>query len=93
MPHAGPTDSPYEARSSTALGAPLSDVPHALLAHACVGDAQLLTPEQVARALNITRTRVYELLGTGELASVKLGRVRRVSVRALREFVNLLEGP
>lgn len=56
-----------------------------------VGDARLLTPEQVAEVLAISRTRVYEYLASQRLRSVRLGRSRRVSVGALRDFVQHLE--
>jgi len=39
----------------------------------------LLTPEQAAAVLTIGRTRVYALIASGALASVKIGRSRRVT--------------
>ncbi len=51
----------------------------------------LLTAEDVARELNIGRTRVFELLRSGHLRSVKVGKSRRVSRAALEEFVVSLE--
>lgn len=51
------------------------------------GPALLLTAEQAARLLNVSRSRVYEWIAAGELASVTLGRSRRVSRRALEQFV------
>lgn len=50
----------------------------------------LLTPEQAAERLGIGRSKVYELIGTGELESVKIGRLRRVPVDALTAFVESL---
>lgn len=50
----------------------------------------LLTPEQAAERLGIGRSKVYELIGTGELESVKIGRLRRVPVDALTTFVEHL---
>jgi excisionase family DNA binding protein len=47
----------------------------------------LLTPEEAARALGIGRTKLYELLATAKLPSVRIGGSRRVSVGALTEFV------
>jgi excisionase family DNA binding protein len=47
----------------------------------------LLTPEEAARALAISRTVVFALLANGELRSIKIGRTRRVPVEALGEFV------
>ena len=52
----------------------------------------LLTPEEAAAALAIGRTKVYELMGSGQLRSVRVGTCRRVPEVALREFVaRLLE--
>jgi excisionase family DNA binding protein len=51
----------------------------------------LFTPEEVARFLRIGRCRVYNLLRQGDLASVKVGSSRRVSARALSEYVTQLE--
>ena len=48
----------------------------------------LLTPDEVARALSISRTRVYELMASGELRSLKIGRSRRISVDALAIFIS-----
>ena len=50
----------------------------------------LLTPEEAARALGIGRTKLYELLTTAKLPSVRIGGSRRVSVEALTEFVRCL---
>jgi excisionase family DNA binding protein len=50
----------------------------------------LLTPEEAARALGIGRTKLYELLATAKLPSVRIGGSRRVSVGALTEFVRCL---
>lgn len=48
----------------------------------------LLTPVQAAAALGISRTALYELMGSGALGFVLLGRSRRVPVASLREFVH-----
>lgn len=53
-------------------------------------ERQLLTAEEVAEVLGIGRTRVYELLYAGELCSVKIGRLRRVPVDSLREYIAAL---
>ena len=47
----------------------------------------LLRPEEAARVLRVSRTRVFELIRSGELRSVKIGHLRRVSATALAEFV------
>lgn len=53
----------------------------------------LLRPEEVARALGVSRTTVFELIRSGALRSVKIGAARRVSATALAEFVAGLEAP
>ena len=53
----------------------------------------LFTPEEAAEVLSIGRSKVYELIGTGELASVRIGTSRRVPTGALVEFVSRLRGP
>ena len=50
----------------------------------------LLKPEEAAEMLSIGRSKVYELIGTGELASVRIGTSRRVLADALVEFVTQL---
>ena len=52
----------------------------------------LLTAEQAAYALSICRTKVYELMRTGQLESVQIGASRRVPVAALDEYVERLRG-
>ena len=56
------------------------------------GVVRLLRAEEVAEALGIGRTKVFELIRTGELLSVKLGSARRVSTSALAAYVAELEG-
>lgn len=53
----------------------------------------LLKPEEAAEVLSIGRSKVYELIGTGELASVRIGTSRRVPADALVEFVTRLRSP
>jgi excisionase family DNA binding protein len=47
----------------------------------------LLRPEEVAKALGVGRTMVFELIRTGELRSVKIGKARRIPTAAVREYV------
>jgi excisionase family DNA binding protein len=47
----------------------------------------LLTVEEVAEAMGLGRTYVYELVMRREIRSIKLGRKRRIPVTALDEFV------
>jgi excisionase family DNA binding protein len=55
-------------------------------------DKLLLTPAEAARALGVGRTKVYELMASGALASVQIGRCRRVPREALTELVVTLRG-
>jgi excisionase family DNA binding protein len=47
----------------------------------------LLTVPQVAEALQVNRNKVWALVGSGELPSVRIGRSVRVPVTALAEWV------
>jgi excisionase family DNA binding protein len=51
----------------------------------------LLTPEEAARALRVGRSKVYELIRSRVLRSVKIGGSRRISAVALAEYVATLE--
>ncbi len=57
-----------------------------------IDDQLLVTPEEAARRLSIGRTTVYELMASGELQSVSIGRCRRVPVISLSSFVGRLIG-
>jgi excisionase family DNA binding protein len=48
----------------------------------------LLRPEEVATAMGIGRTAVFELMRTGELRSVKIGKSRRIPVDAVHDYVD-----
>lgn len=50
-------------------------------------DKLLLTPTEAAAALGIGRSKVYELLQTGTLPSVRIGACRRVPAEAVHIFV------
>ena len=54
----------------------------------------LLRAEACAQALSLSRTVIYNLIASGELASVKVGRARRIPREALAEFIErrLAEG-
>jgi excisionase family DNA binding protein len=51
----------------------------------------LLTPEDAADLLSIGRSKLYELIGDGRLASVRIDNSRRVPMSALIEFVESLK--
>ena len=48
----------------------------------------LLTIGEAAEMLGVGRSQVYRLISDGQLTSVKIGRSRRVSVAAIRRFVD-----
>lgn len=52
----------------------------------------LLRAEDVARRLQIGRTKVYDLIRSGTLRSVKVGGCRRVTLGALADFIAQLDG-
>ena len=47
-----------------------------------------LTAEEAADCLKVGRCKVYDLIRTGELESIKIGRLRRIPVDAVREFAS-----
>ena len=53
-------------------------------------DKLLLTPTEAAHALGISRSKVYELMATGQLESVHIGACRRVPADALTAFLEQL---
>jgi excisionase family DNA binding protein len=53
-------------------------------------DRLLLTPAEAATALGIGRSKVYELLQTGQLESVHIGACRRVPAEAVHSFLRSL---
>lgn len=75
--------------------AQLLDVPedslHALIAArgGDQGDTTLvgLTVAEAARRLGIGRTKLYEYVSSGEIASVKIGTLRRIPAEAVNDFL------
>ncbi|WP_333743139.1 helix-turn-helix domain-containing protein [Streptomyces ardesiacus] len=49
---------------------------------------ELLTVPQVMARLQLGRSAVYVLLRTGQLASITLGRARRIPTHALTDFIH-----
>jgi excisionase family DNA binding protein len=47
----------------------------------------LLTTEEAANVLRISRSKAYELIASGRLPSITLGRSRRVPLDALRKWI------
>jgi len=51
-------------------------------------DAELLTVPEVMARLKISRSTVYDLIRTRQLASITLGRTRRVPAHALTALIH-----
>jgi excisionase family DNA binding protein len=47
----------------------------------------LLRPVEAAEAIGIGRSKVYELLASGQLPSVRIGSSVRIPVEGLREWI------
>jgi excisionase family DNA binding protein len=47
----------------------------------------LVTLPGAARLLEVSRSKLYELVAAGELPTVRIGRSRRIAVADLEEFV------
>ena len=52
---------------------------------------QAYTVEQVAKMLHVGRDKIYYLLRTGQLRSIKIGKLRRITSQHLAQFVATLE--
>ncbi|GGV91745.1 helix-turn-helix domain-containing protein [Streptomyces massasporeus] len=50
-------------------------------------DDELLTVAEVMARLRLGRSTVYDLIRTGQLTSVTIGRCRRIPAIALRDFI------
>lgn len=53
-------------------------------------DRLLYTPEEVAHTLHVSRRKIYTLIRTGEIDSVKIGKCRRITRVALENFIERL---
>jgi excisionase family DNA binding protein len=51
------------------------------------GRIQVYTVKQVAETLQIGRDKVFMLIRTGRLRSIKIGRLRRVTAQQLADFI------
>ena len=47
----------------------------------------LLRPEKTADILDLSRAKIFLMLASGELPSIKIGRSRRVPVDALKAWI------
>jgi excisionase family DNA binding protein len=54
---------------------------------------QAYTVEQVAEMLHVGRDKIYYLLRTGQLRSIKIGKLRRITDQHLAAFIASLEDP
>ena len=50
-------------------------------------DLRLVTLPDAARFLSVSRGSLYDLLTTGQLASVHIGRSRRIPIGELRRYI------
>jgi excisionase family DNA binding protein len=48
----------------------------------------LLTAEETADTLGISRARIFQLLASGHIKSIKIGRSRRIPVAELERWVS-----
>jgi len=55
--------------------------------HEALGPPLLYRVEDAAELLALSRTTVYELIASGQLASCKIGKARRVPASALEAFI------
>ena len=57
------------------------------MTHPVPDRAQLLTIEEARQALGIGRSKIYELLMSGELASLKIGSRRLIAVTTIAGYI------
>ncbi len=50
----------------------------------------LFTVPQVCRMLQISRSKAYELVSTGEIPSIQIGRSRRIPAAQFRAYIDSL---
>jgi excisionase family DNA binding protein len=51
----------------------------------------LLKVEEAAERLRICRSSMYKLIGSGEVESVQIGRLRRIKPSALEDYIQRLD--
>ncbi len=51
----------------------------------------LIRPKEVAEVLGLGRTKIYELIASGIIPSVRIGRSVRVPAEELRTWINNLK--
>ena len=90
--HTGEPQRTYSCKEAHRLRVALSSVDSAPEKETAM-DKILLTPIEAAAALGIGRSKLYELLQSGQLHSVHIGRCRRVPAEAVHSFASALRGP
>ncbi|MGI5417302.1 helix-turn-helix domain-containing protein [Actinomadura luteofluorescens] len=50
----------------------------------------LLTVPEAAKALAISRSKLYELLASGAIRSIRIDGARRIPLNALNDYINAL---
>ncbi|MBF6447200.1 helix-turn-helix domain-containing protein [Nocardia elegans] len=53
--------------------------------------SRLLTEKEVRELIPVGHSKYYELIGSGELRSVKVGRRRFVTEQAVAEYISALD--
>ncbi len=48
----------------------------------------LVTVNEAARLLSVSRSKIYEMIKSGELRRVKIGRCSRIDVRSIYAILN-----
>jgi excisionase family DNA binding protein len=54
-------------------------------------EKQLYTLPEVQEALSLGRSKIYELIGTGDLKPLRVGRAVRFRAQEIEEFVERLQ--
>ena len=62
-----------------------------MTAHDMSAEKLLVTVEEAAQLLSVNRSTVYDMLGRGDLPSIKIGRRRLISRQSLVDFINRSE--
>ncbi len=52
----------------------------------------VVTPKEAAEILRLSEVSIFKLIREGRIASIKLGRSRRIPLEALKRLVELGEG-
>ena len=55
-----------------------------------ISEMKLLTTFEAQNILSIGRTRLFRLIGSGEIESVRIGSSRRIPASAIKKFIEKL---